>query len=112
MDHYHIWCNLKPGASDLKFADAVDEYLGGLEEQGLIEGYTLTRRKLGFGPPHLGEFHVDISTRNMAQLEEAFQEVARRAEGTETRHHGVYSLVQDLNFGLYRDFPDPCRARQ
>jgi hypothetical protein len=112
MDHYHIWCNLKPGTSDLQFAEAVAGYLGGLKEQELIEGYTLTRRKLGFGPPGLGDFHIDILTRNMAQLEEAFQEVARRSDATESRHQGVYSLVQDLNFALYRDFPDPCRPRQ
>lgn len=112
MDHYHIWCNLKPSAGDLEFAAAAAEYLGDLQSQGLIADYTLARRKLGFGPPALGEFHLDIQTQNMAQLEEAFQEVARRTGEVEVRHHRMYSLVQDLSFALYRDFPDACRTQK
>ncbi len=32
MDVYHIWCNLRPGTSDLEFCENVDRYLGGLRE--------------------------------------------------------------------------------
>ncbi len=54
LDIYHAWCDLKPGVSDTTFADNVAAYMGQLKEQGLIESWRLTRRKLGFGVPGAG----------------------------------------------------------
>ena len=76
---------------------------------GLIENWRLTRRKLGLGPPSIGEFHIIIETKNLAQLEQAFEQVSSRREPVEGVHHGLNSLVQNATFGLYRDFPDPQR---
>jgi hypothetical protein len=110
VDDYHIWCNLHPGVSDLAFCDHVAQYLGYLRERGLIEGYRLTRRKLGLGPPGLGEFHIVIETRSLAQLEQTFQHVATREGEVERLHWAVYASVRDTTLALYRDFPDPVRA--
>jgi len=109
MDVYHIWCDLKPGTSDLGFSEKVRAYLDHLKEQGLVGGWRLTRRKLGLGPPAIGEFHVMIEVRDLAQLDAAFQRVAGRGEPVEGFHFGVNSLVQNAVFALYRDFPDPVR---
>jgi len=111
MDLYHIWCNLKPGVRDLEFADAVGAYLGWLRGEGLIEGHRFTRRKLGFGPRELGEFHIVVETQHLAQLERAFQQAATRSGEVERLHARVYSAVQDVQFALYRDFPDAVRKR-
>lgn len=32
MDLYHICCNLKPGVSDVAFAESIGRYLGAVEE--------------------------------------------------------------------------------
>ena len=109
MNLYNIWCDLKPGISDLVFQEKVAVYLGHLREQGLIEGWRLTRRKLGLGHPALGEFHIMIEVRDLAQLDAAFGRVASRAEPVEGLHFGVNALVQNAVFALYRDFPDPER---
>jgi len=109
MDLYHIWCDLKPGIGDLEFADKVAAYMSHLQQQGMIETWRLSRRKLGLGPPGLGEFHIVIETNDLAQLDQAFQHVASRREPVESVHHGVNSLVRNAIFGLYRDFPDPVR---
>jgi hypothetical protein len=109
MDIYHIWFDLKPGVGDLDFSRKVDVWLGHLKQRGLIEGWRLTRRKLGLGPPGLGGFHILIDVKNLAQLEEAFQVAAHRREPAEGFHFGVNSLVQNAVFALYRDFPDPVR---
>ena len=109
MDLYHVWCDLKHGVSDIAFSEKAGAYLGHLQEQGLIGGWRLTRRKLGLGPPALGEFHLMIEVRDLAQLEAAFQQVAGRREPVEGFHFGVNSLVQNATFALYRDFPDPVR---
>ena len=95
----------------MEFADAVHRYLGALQAEGLIEGYRLTRRKLGFGIAGLGEFHVAIETTDMAQLEQAFQRVSTRADPIETFHHAVNSRVVNFQAALYRDFPDAHRRR-
>jgi hypothetical protein len=109
MDYYHIWCDLKPDESDLAFSDNLARYLGGLQAEGRIADYRLTRRKLGLAPDGFGEFHVVIETRDLAQLDAAFREVAARSGGTEARHAAVYRAVTNLRFALYRDFPDPER---
>ncbi|HEX3456403.1 MAG TPA: DUF6614 family protein [Candidatus Baltobacteraceae bacterium] len=109
MDIYHVWCNLKPGVGDVAFCDCVASYLGLLRDEQLIVGYRVTRRKLGFGPPQLGEFHIAIEVANLAQLDAAFSRVARRAGPIEGLHQAVNSLATDLTFALYRDFPDSIR---
>ena len=109
MDYYHIWCDLQSGDQDLAFAGAVQDYLGHLKAEGLISGHRMTRRKLGLGPEGLGEFHIIIETENLAQLEAAFQEVARRTGPTEQYHKKVFEMVRAVRFGLYRDFPDAVR---
>ncbi len=109
MNIYHIWCDLKPGVADLTFTEKVSAYLGHLKDQGLIEGFRVTRRKLGLGAPGLGEFHLMVEVRDLAQLDSAFARVAGRREPVEGLHFGVNSLVTNATFALYRDFPDPGR---
>lgn len=85
--------------------------MGHLKEQGLIESWRLTRRKLGLAPPEFREFHLMIEVKDLAQLEQAFGRVAGRREPVEGFHFGVNSLVQNAVFALYRDFPDAFRQR-
>jgi len=111
MNIYHAWCDLKPGVSDIAFCEGASKYLGHLRAKGMIESWRLTRRKLGLGPPDLGDFHLMIEVKDLAQLDRAFDHVAERGEPTEGFHFGVNSLVQNVRFALYRDFPDPQRQR-
>ena len=109
MDYYNGWFDLKPGVKDADFARDLARYMSYLTDRKLIEGWRLTRRKLGLGPAELGDFHLVMETKSMAQLDEAFSHVASRTEPVESVHFGVNSKVQNLRFGLYRDFPDAVR---
>jgi hypothetical protein len=60
-------------------------------------------------PKELGEFHLIIETRDLAQLDSAFHLAAARREPTESVHFGVNSQVCNVTFALYRDFPDAFR---
>ena len=114
MDIYHAWCDLKPGVKDTDFAENVAAYMGHLKEQGLIESWRLTRRKLGFAPPGFGDFHLMIEVKDLAQLERAFERVAGRGEPVESVHFGVNSLAQNAVFALYPGLPGfvpPARRR-
>lgn len=109
MDIYHVWFDLKTGEDDWAFAGHLRAYLDHLRAEDRIAGYRLTRCKLGFRPDGMGEFHVMLETRDLAQLETAFQRVAGRDGPTEDLHHAVTSRVSGLRFALYRDFPDAVR---
>lgn len=111
MDLYHIWCDLEPGHSDLEFVANVERYLGVLKAEERIEGFRITRRKLGLGPAEIGEFHIQIEIRDLAQLDQAFASVSTRADPIEELHAAVNQWVRGIRFALYRDFPDPGRVR-
>ena len=112
MDYYQIWCNIRDSSKDLVFVENVQKYLGFLQKQGKINGFSISRRKLGFGPNDLGEFNICIKTDDLGQLETAFQQVATRRGEMETLHNAVYIAVKDVKFALYRDFPDPVRLEE
>lgn len=109
MNHYEIWCDLKDSHEDLAFADAVIAYLSALQDRGHIQAFQITRRKLGFGPSELGEFHITLTVKDLRQLEEGFETIAARDGAIEQLHAAVYSRVTNFKSALYRDFPDPQR---
>ena len=111
MDIYHIWCNLKPDIADLDFISSATQYLDHLKQNEDLVEYRITRRKLGLGPVHLGEFHLMLEFENLNQLDDAFNRVASRADPVESFHHAVNSKVSDVTFALYRDFPDKSRQQ-
>lgn len=110
MDYYDIWCDISDGSEDLIFTQAVANFLGELQAEGRIEGYTFARRKFGFSPPGLGEFHIRIAVRDLAQLDDAFDRVTPRSGEMEWRHAEVFRRVVNFKSALYRDFPDPNRT--
>jgi hypothetical protein len=111
MDIYHIWCNVKQDVLDLDFTRSATQYLDHLKQSGDLIEYRITRRKLGLGPVSLGEFHLMLEFSDLNQLDNAFQQVASRADPVESFHHAVNSKVLDVTFALYRDFPDKTRQQ-
>jgi hypothetical protein len=111
MDLYHVWCDLKPGVRDLEFSAAVDQCMRRLEAERLIAGWRLTRRKLGFGPPALGEWHLMLELHDLAQLDAAFARLATRSAPEEGLHAEMNACVRNATFALTRDFPDPGRRQ-
>ena len=110
MNTYHMWFNIRESRKDLELAAAVKAYLDYLQSRGLIHAWNLSRKKFGFGPSNLGEFHCTVQTKNLAQLDEAFGLVATRDGEVENLHRPVYAMVTDFTSALYRDFPDPERV--
>jgi hypothetical protein len=108
VDVYEIEFDLREGVRDLEFSHAVAGYLGRRHDAGVVESWRLLRRKLGLGAG--GEFKILIETRDLAQLDAAFQTVSRRDEPVESAHRGVNALVTNFRASLYRDFPDAHRV--
>src|SRR5437763_10614092 len=80
MDIYNAWFDLKPGVSDTEFSDRLAAYMESLKNDGLMQGWRLTRRKLGLSAAPVGEFHLVMEFSSLAQLDQAFSQVASRRE--------------------------------
>ena len=111
MNTYAIWVDLRNSREDLAFCNAVNAFLGSLKAQGLLESFTIERRKFGFSPEGLGEFQIRIQTRTLDQLDQAFHHTATRSGEIETLHADVFSRVVNFKSALYRSFPDEVRTR-
>jgi hypothetical protein len=109
VNTYAIWVDLVDSSQDLEFADAVHQFLTHFAEQLLVESYSIERRKFGFGPEGLGEFHIRIQTKNLDLLDQMFHQAATRAGTTEVLHAAVFSKVKNFKSALYRSFPDEVR---
>lgn len=110
MNYYEIWCDLADSAQDLEFVDAVESYLGYLKDRGLLEAYTIKRRKFGFAPTGWPEFNISIQFSDLDQLDRAFMRSASRDAEVEPLHREVYSRIVNFKSALYRDFPDRVRS--
>lgn len=106
MDCYEIWVDLAAGVKDTEFVQAVEGWLGHLQSAGTIEKFRIKRRKLGFGPPELGEFYISIEFTGLTQLDDAFRIAAAHDPDVDRLHAAVWSRVVNYKSGLYRDFPD------
>ncbi|HLP84786.1 MAG TPA: DUF6614 family protein [Phycisphaerales bacterium] len=112
MNSYHMWFDLRDSRKDVELSQHIAAYLGYLQDKGLIERWTLQRRKFGFGPDGLGEFHCVVHVKDLTQFDAAFGHVATRSGEVERLHMPVYSAVTNFKSALYRDFPDPERVGQ
>ncbi|MDA1076654.1 MAG: hypothetical protein O3A63_18165 [Proteobacteria bacterium] len=106
MDIYHIWCDLKPGVSAADFVAAVHTYLARMRAEDRLSSYRVTRRKLGLAPAHLKEFHLMLEYDGLAQLDRGFTRAASGEEPMNGFHLAVNQKVQNIEFALYRDYPD------
>ncbi|MCC6476862.1 hypothetical protein IT157_07365 [bacterium] len=110
MNLYHVWCNLKESRRDLEFVENLRAYMEHLVKMGQMSSWRLTRRKLGFGPAELGEFHITMEFKSLHEMEDAFGDIAKRSGEVEELHRKVFMMVTDFRSGLTRDFPDPGRT--
>jgi hypothetical protein len=112
MDLYEIWVDLAPGEKDRELVTAIQGWLDYHIANNTIERYRISRRKFGFGFAPLGEFHITIECKSLAQLDEAFSLAATRAGEAERLHVEVYRRVTNYHSALYRDYPDPEDRRE
>ena len=106
MDVYNIWFDLKPATDEDDFADAMTAFLDLMEHDGAIVGWRMMRCKLGLRPDIVPEFHIMVETEDLTQLDRAFNRAAAREGEVDTLHYRANGMVQNVRFGLFRDWPD------
>ena len=111
MNIYHCFIDLREESKALAFAGDIGAWLGALQEKGAIEGWRLTRRKLNLASSKLGDFHLMIEVKDLAQLDHAF-DVASEEESDIVQKYlnPLRTMIERSSFALYRDFPDPERV--
>ncbi len=98
---YKIWFNLKDNSKGHELVVALEDFLGKLKDERLIQEFKILRRSLGFGPEGLGEFNVLIFTQSLEDLEKIIGSIE---DGSLTDlHNRVTALVKDFKSGLYRE---------
>lgn len=107
MNVYHSFIDLDEGAKAVNFAKAVNDWLTYLKDQGVVDDWRLTRRKLGLAPQGLADFHLTIEVADLAQLDRAFSTVASGSEDVERFLEPLNHMIGKSSHALYRDFPDP-----
>ncbi len=107
MNLYHCMIELKSGAKALAFASAVDHWMGHLQEQGMIRGWRLMRRKFGLSSGQHSDFILEIEVEGMAQMEETFRRLGQSDDTAENHYNLLHQMIGDVHIGLYRPYPDP-----
>ena len=108
MDLYHCMITLKNDAKALAFASAVDHWMTGLVDRGLIGSWRLYRRKFGLAAGAHSDVVLLIEVADMTQLEMAFRTLSEGSSETDQRRFDlVHDMIAEVSIGLYRPYPDP-----
>lgn len=112
MTTYYCMIDLKPNANALAFANAVQNWFDSLKDAGKIEAWQLQRRKLHLAGPGFGDFIITVTLRDLAQLDLAFGHLGERIEGANRAYDLMHGMIEQLEVGLYRSFPDDIQAER
>ncbi len=112
MNRYIAMIDLKQEAKALAFASAVDAWMTHLQNAGTIRSWRLTRQKLNLAADRFRDFIIEIEVDDLAQLDKAFRLAGTHDEDVATLHRAVHDLIAEIDFALYRDYPDPERAER
>jgi hypothetical protein len=112
MLHFHLWCNLKGGQDETRFAESAQEFLSYLHAREFIEGYAITCRQFVIAPPDLGKFHLIVDFKDLEQVNRAFALMNERPEDMEGYYQPAAEAVLTLSTALYKDFPEPRRPHR
>jgi len=106
MDYYHVWANKSGEITDLEWVNNMKGFLDHLVNESKIVEYKITRCKMGFASiPDLPEWHIIMTVKSMAQLENAFRRVAPQEGELEEKHKSFNQFVTSIKHAYYSDWP-------
>ncbi|MCC6002340.1 MAG: hypothetical protein JJU19_15995 [Pararhodobacter sp.] len=112
MTSYLCLIDLKSDARALAFAAALDAWLTLLRDDGRIQEWRLMRRKLNLAGDDFGDFLLEITVQDMAQLDAAFRYLGRADDDSRQRYDRMNQHIARVRYALYRPFPDPERVER
>ncbi|MFW2544018.1 DUF6614 family protein [Primorskyibacter sp. 2E107] len=112
MNLYTCMIDLRNDGVALKFAKALDDWMGHLKGKGVILDWQLYRRKLNLASDNHRDFLLQIAVEDMSMLDQAFRTLGGQDEEIDKLYRAVHDQISNADFGLYRPFPDPERAER
>jgi len=112
MNLYHCMIELKSDARALAFAAALEGWMTLLQGEGRIRDWRLMRRKLNLAGEGCADFLLEIEVEDLAQLDAAFRFLGRGEDEATRRYDQMRQHIAQVEFGLYRPFPDPERVER
>lgn len=112
MNLYTCSIDLKNDARALVFAKACEDWMSHLKDMGVIQNWTLYRRKLNLSSDRHRDFLLQIEVKDMAQLDQAFRTLGKHDDHIDALYRAVHEQILQADFGLYRPFPDSERAER
>jgi hypothetical protein len=108
MDLYTIWADKAGDITDVEWAAGMRSFFDHLVSEGKMEGYRITRCKMGFRSiADMPEWMIIMEFRDMAQMDLAFRRVAKKEGELEEAHQSFNQFVAgNIQHALFRDFPD------
>ena len=105
MNIYTIYADMKEDMSATNFVTKMSAFLDSLPT---MNGYRITRMKLGFRSMDLPEFRIDMEFKSMQDLDDAMTHVVQDVDNIEKKHVAFNSMVdlETIQHFLYRDYPD------
>ena len=112
MNTYYCMIDLKKDAKALPFAAALEAWMTYLDDQGVIRGWALRRRKLNLAADAYRDILLQVEVDDLSQLDQVFRLVSHRNDQVEQLYSRVHDMIDRVEFALYRPFPDPQRAER
>ena len=112
MNLYHCMIDLKNDAKAIVFASALERWMEHLLAEGLILRWRLLRRKLNLASASHREFVLEIEVQGLAALDDLFGHACSRSADVSELYEKVHGMVETVEYGLYRPFPDPERVER
>jgi hypothetical protein len=110
MTTYLCMIDLKSDARALAFAAALEAWMTLLRSEGRIDAWRLSRRKLNLAGDDFGDFWLEITLTDMAQLDAAFRFLGRGGDEAVQLYDRMNQHISRVRYALYRPFPDPERV--
>ena len=112
MNLYHVMIDLKDDAKALSFAKALEDWMTYLQGLGLIEKWSLMRRKLNLAADSARDFLLEVEVVDLTQLDRAFRHTSEHSDEVEALYYPVNRMIANADYSLYRPFPDVKRAER
>ncbi|WP_425051633.1 DUF6614 family protein [Psychromarinibacter sp. S121] len=112
MNLYHCMIDLKNDAKAIVFAAALERWMDHLVSQGLVLRWRLFRRKLNLASGRHRDFVLEIEVEGLAALDAIFSHACSRSEDVADLYEKVHGMIDAVDYGLYRPFPDPERVER
>jgi hypothetical protein len=107
-DLYTIWADKEGDISDIDWVNGMRRFFDHLIAEDKMITYRITRCKMGFRSiADMPEWMIIMEFTDMAQMERAFQRVAKKQGELEEKHQSFNQFVSgNIQHALFRDWPD------